>query len=315
MIVRSSRRRDRRPNPVLQSTFYNPVNPKTTNYGIETLRNLGPKIWDIIPNDIKEAETLNSFKAKIKNWKVDKIFNSVPKNGRILLDADTVMSPKSLVSALHAVGAVCLAIDDVIDGNASNAFCLVRPPGHHAEPDRSMGFCIFNNIAIGAFHAIHNRKLNRVAVVDFDVHHGNGTQVAFQGNKNLLFASTHQSPFYPGTGAKSETGGGNIFNEPLASGSGTTELQSAMKERILPALEEFSPELILISAGFDAHAEDPLASLRFTEDDYVWITTQLMAIAKKYSDNRIVSSLEGGYNLSALASSVGAHVRTLMNTN
>ena len=239
----------------------------------------------------------------------------MPKNGRILLDADTVMSPKSLVSALHAVGAVCLAIDDVIDGNASNAFCLVRPPGHHAEPDRSMGFCIFNNIAIGAFHAIHNRKLNRVAVVDFDVHHGNGTQVAFQGNKNLLFASTHQSPFYPGTGAKSETGGGNIFNEPLASGSGTTELQSAMKERILPALEEFSPELILISAGFDAHAEDPLASLRFTEDDYVWITTQLMAIAKKYSDNRIVSSLEGGYNLSALASSVGAHVRTLMNTN
>jgi len=243
---------------------------------------------------------------------IDKIFNSVPKTGTVLLDADTVISPKSLVSALHAVSAVCLAIDDVIAGNVSNAFCPVRPPGHHAEPDRSMGFCIFNNIAIGAFHAIHNHKLDRVAVVDFDVHHGNGTQVAFQGHKNLFFASTHQAPFYPGTGAKSETGGGNIFNEPLPSGSGTIELQNAMEGRILPALAEFSPELILISAGFDAHFEDPLASLRFTEEDYIWITKQLMAVAKKYSANRIVSSLEGGYNLSALSSSVAAHVRTLM---
>jgi|TARA_B100001750_G_scaffold240561_1_gene250563 acetoin utilization deacetylase AcuC-like enzyme len=292
--------------------FGHPESPDRVKAILNELRK--EEFRDLIWKEPKAATKSQVSLVHLASY-VDKIFNSVPKNGRILLDADTVMSPKSLVSALHAVGAVCLAIDDVIDGNASNAFCLVRPPGHHAEPDRSMGFCIFNNIAIGAFHAIHNRKLNRVAVVDFDVHHGNGTQVAFQGNKNLLFASTHQSPFYPGTGAKSETGGGNIFNEPLASGSGTTELQSAMKERILPALEEFSPELILISAGFDAHAEDPLASLRFTEDDYVWITTQLMAIAKKYSDNRIVSSLEGGYNLSALASSVGAHVRTLMNTN
>ena len=292
--------------------FGHPESPDRVKAILNELRK--EEFRDLIWKEPKAATKSQVSLVHLASY-VDKIFNSVPKNGRILLDADTVMSPKSLVSALHAVGAVCLAIDDVIDGNASNAFCLVRPPGHHAEPDRSMGFCIFNNIAIGAFHAIHNRKLNRVAVVDFDVHHGNGTQVAFQGNKNLLFASTHQSPFYPGTGAKSETGGGNIFNEPLASGSGTTELQSAMKERILPALEEFAPELILISAGFDAHAEDPLASLRFTEDDYVWITTQLMAIAKKYSDNRIVSSLEGGYNLSALASSVGAHVRTLMNTN
>jgi len=259
------------------------------------------------------AATKSQISLVHLNSYIDKIFESIPKTGKVHLDEDTVVSPKSLVSALHAVGAVCLAIDDVITGNASNVFCAVRPPGHHAEPDRSMGFCIFNNVAIGAFHAIHHHKLNRVAVVDFDVHHGNGTQIAFQGHKNLLFASTHQAPFYPGTGAKSETGGGNIFNEPLLSGSGTAELQNAMKNRILPALEEFSPELILISAGFDAHSEDPLASLHFIEEDYVWITKQLMAVAKKYSANRIVSSLEGGYNLSALSSSVASHVRTLMN--
>ena len=243
---------------------------------------------------------------------VERVFAGVPAKGRTAIDPDTVMSPASGKAALRAVGAICDAVDGVIGGAAKNAFCAVRPPGHHAEPDRSMGFCLFNNVAIGAQHARAAHGLTRVAVVDFDVHHGNGTQAMFERDGDLFFASTHQSPLYPGTGAADERGVGNIFNAPLRPQSGSTEFRDAMESRVLPALVAFRPELILISAGFDAHRDDPLAALELVEADYHWITEQLVRIAAEQCGGRLVSTLEGGYNLSALAASVAAHVDALM---
>ena len=228
------------------------------------------------------------------------------------LDGDTIVSMRSGEAALRATGAVCAAIDAVIAKQADNAFCAVRPPGHHAEPAIAMGFCLFNSIAIGAFHARKQHGLERIAVVDFDVHHGNGTQAAFWSERHCLFISSHQSPLYPGTGSRSERGEhDNIVNIPLRPGSGSTEIRAAWQGEIEPALREFQPELLLVSAGFDAHAADPLASLRFTEDDYAWLTERLLEAAADCCDGRLVSALEGGYDLSALADSVSAHVRTL----
>jgi len=243
---------------------------------------------------------------------VEQVFANVPAEGHASIDADTVMSPASGEAALRATGAICAAIDAVIGGAAKNAFCAVRPPGHHAEPDRSMGFCLFNNIAIGAQHARSAHDLTRVAVVDFDVHHGNGTQAAFERDGDLFFASTHQSPLYPGTGAVGERGVGNIFNAPLRPQSGSAEFRDAMESRVLPALIKFRPELILISAGFDAHRDDPLAALELVEADYHWITEKLVRIAAEQCGGRLVSTLEGGYNLAALAASASAHVEALM---
>ena len=243
---------------------------------------------------------------------VERLLAAVPDDGLARIDPDTVISPHSGEAALRASGAIVAAIDAVVAGEATNAFCAVRPPGHHAEPGRSMGFCLFNNIAVGALHARVAHGLDKIAVVDFDVHHGNGTQAVFESDPGLLFASSHQYPFYPGTGAASETGVGNVFNVPLASGSGSAEFRVGVEDRILPALRAFRPELILISAGFDAHARDPLASLLLSEDDYAWITRELCAVAGEFCDGRLVATLEGGYDLEALAASVAAHVHEMM---
>ncbi|UCH76028.1 MAG: histone deacetylase family protein [Rhodospirillales bacterium] len=244
---------------------------------------------------------------------VERLLAAIPESGRVQLDPDTAVGPASGEAALRAAGAVCAAVDDVIAGKASNAFCAVRPPGHHAEPSRPMGFCLFNNVAVGAEQARAVHGLGRVAVVDFDVHHGNGTQAMFWDDKDLFYASTHQSPHYPGTGSAAERGSaGNIVNAPLPPFTGSAEFREAMQAIILPALAEFAPEFLLISAGFDAHADDPLASLELDEDDFAWATRQLMDVADRHCDGRIVSTLEGGYDLAALGRSAAAHVRTLM---
>lgn len=243
---------------------------------------------------------------------VERLLAAIPDDGLAHIDPDTVISPQSGEAALRASGAIVAAINAVVAGDATNAFCAVRPPGHHAEPGRSMGFCLFNNIAVGALHARAAHGLDKIAVVDFDVHHGNGTQAVFESDPGLLFASSHQYPYYPGTGAASEIGVGNVINVPLASGSGSAEFRAGVEDRILPALRAFRPELILVSAGFDAHARDPLASLLLSEDDYAWITLELCAVAGEFCDGRLVATLEGGYDLEALAASVAVHVHELM---
>jgi acetoin utilization deacetylase AcuC-like enzyme len=243
---------------------------------------------------------------------VDALLDAVPASGHAALDPDTVLSPRSGESALRAAGAVCAAVDAVIAGEARNAFCAVRPPGHHAEPDHAMGFCLFNSVAIGARHALGHSGIERVAVIDFDVHHGNGTQAMFESDADLFYASTHQSPLYPGTGASSETGVGNIVNAPLRPNSGSPEFRYAFGNIILPALADFRPDFLIVSAGFDAHRRDPLAQLNLTEDDYDWVTRQLTGLAERLCGSRLVSSLEGGYDLQALGASAAAHVRALM---
>jgi acetoin utilization deacetylase AcuC-like enzyme len=243
---------------------------------------------------------------------VERILRAVPKSGHVAIDADTVISPRSGEAALRAAGAVVAGVDSVVAGEANNAFCAVRPPGHHAEPEQAMGFCLFNNIAVGALHAQAAHGIDRIAVVDFDVHHGNGTQAAFETDDRLFYASTHQYPLYPGTGAASETGVGNVVNVPLRPMSGSSQFRTGMSQRVLPALDAFRPELVLISAGFDAHRSDPLAQLMLEEADYVWITEQLLEIAYRHARGRVVSALEGGYDLAALSACVAAHVRVLM---
>ncbi len=226
---------------------------------------------------------------------VEAVLEAIPDSGHVGLDADTIVSPGSGEAALRAAGALCAAVDAVIAGEADNAFCAVRPPGHHAEQARK----------------VHG--LTRVAVVDFDVHHGNGTQAMFWDDPDLFYASTHQSPLYPGTGAASERGAaGNIVNAPLPPMAGTREFRQAMEGIVLPALAGFAPELVIVSAGFDAHANDPLANLQFQDEDYAWATRELLKIAREHSQGRLVSALEGGYDLKALASSSAAHVRALM---
>ncbi len=243
---------------------------------------------------------------------IDAILEAIPKQGKHFLDQDTVLSPGSKLAAFRAVGAVCDAVDKVLTGKADNAFCAIRPPGHHAEPQQAMGFCLFNNIAIAASYARKHYQLERIAIVDFDVHHGNGTQAAFCNQPDVLYASSHQMPCYPGTGHPSETGVGNIINVPLAAGDSGVEFRQKYSRIILPALKNFRPDLLLISAGFDAHKDDPLASIMLIEDDFKWITQQLMSIADSCCKGRIISALEGGYNLKALAASVGVHIKTLM---
>ena len=237
---------------------------------------------------------------------------AIPEHGEHYLDQDTVVSPGSELAAFRAVGAVCDAVDKIMTGEADNAFCAIRPPGHHAEPDLAMGFCLFNNVAIAAEYAHRHYHLQRIAIVDFDVHHGNGTQAAFYKQANVLYASSHEMPNFPGTGYPTETGVGNIINVPLAAADTGIEFRQKYSAIILPALRHFKPDLLLISAGFDAHKDDPLASIRLVEDDFRWLTQELMDIADHYCAGRIISALEGGYNLKALASSVAVHVKTLM---
>jgi acetoin utilization deacetylase AcuC-like enzyme len=232
---------------------------------------------------------------------------------QVALDGDTSMGQGSAEAALRAAGAGILAVDAVMEGWARSAFAAVRPPGHHAEPDRPMGFCLFNNAAVAAMHARVHWGLKRVAVVDFDVHHGNGTQAAFEKDAGLFYASSHQSPCYPGTGQIWEQGvAKNIVNVPLKPGDGSAAFRMAWEATILPALDGFAPELLIISAGFDAHRDDPLAQLRVETADFAWLTDRLVELADRHCGGRVVSMLEGGYDLNALAASATVHVRSLM---
>jgi acetoin utilization deacetylase AcuC-like enzyme len=235
-----------------------------------------------------------------------------PINGTRHIDADTVISPGSWEAALRAVGAGLHGVDAVMTGRAANAFCQVRPPGHHAEADRAMGFCLFSNAAIAGLYARAKHGAERIAVADFDVHHGNGTQDIFWSDKDLFYGSTHEMPLFPGTGALDERGAENVFNAPLRAGDAGERFREAFESRILPALHNFGPDLIVISAGFDAHRADPLANLRLVEADFMWATEKLADMAKRHCHGRIVSMLEGGYDLTALARSVAVHVKTLM---
>jgi acetoin utilization deacetylase AcuC-like enzyme len=243
---------------------------------------------------------------------VEAIRQAIPDEGFARIDADTTASPGSWEAALRAIGAGMRAVDAVAGGQAANAFCAVRPPGHHAEVATAMGFCLFNSIAIAARHAQSAHAMERVAIVDWDVHHGNGTQDIFWSDPSVLYASTHQMPLFPGSGALAETGAGNIFNAPLTPGDGGAEFRAAFEERILPAVHDFAPDIILISAGFDAHFRDPLAQINLTEEDFAWATDRLMDIADKFCAGRVVSLLEGGYDLTGLADSAAAHIRQLM---
>jgi acetoin utilization deacetylase AcuC-like enzyme len=235
--------------------------------------------------------------------------------GYLHIDPDTAMMSGSIEAALRAAGAVTAAVDDVHAGSLRNAFCAVRPPGHHAERARAMGFCLFNNVAIGALYARAVHGYRRVAIVDFDVHHGNGTQDIFWSDIDAFYASSHQAPFYPGTGYAFERGvADNILNVPLPAGSGSREFRTAYDRDILPSLERFSPDFVFISAGFDAHRDDPLAELELVESDFSWVTTAICEIARRCCGARVVSVLEGGYDLEALARSSAAHLRALMET-
>jgi len=244
---------------------------------------------------------------------IERIRDATPKEGLVRLDADTSMSAGSFEAALRAAGGAVRAVDEVMDESAANAFVATRPPGHHAETAVPMGFCLFNNAAIAARYAQQQHGAERVAIVDFDVHHGNGSQEIFWSDPTVMYCSTHQMPLYPGTGAASERGEHNtIVNAPLKPGDGGEEFREAVSTAILPRLNEFRPDLVIISAGFDAHMRDPLANLNLVEPDFAWATQQLMEIADRYAHGRVVSVLEGGYDLDGLARSAAAHVMTLM---
>jgi acetoin utilization deacetylase AcuC-like enzyme len=241
------------------------------------------------------------------------IRDATPQNGLAQLDADTSMSPGSFEAALRAAGGAVFAVDEVMAGKARNAFVATRPPGHHTETARPTGFCLFNNAAIAARHAQKEHGIARAAVIDFDVHHGNGSQDIFWSDATVMYGSTHQMPLYPGTGAKNERGEHDtIVNAPLRPGDGGVKFREAFESVILPRLRDFAPELIVISAGFDAHMRDPLANLNLLESDFEWGTRKLMEVADKYAQGRVVSVLEGGYDLQGLANSAAAHVAALM---
>jgi|TARA_R110002096_G_scaffold415163_1_gene616728 acetoin utilization deacetylase AcuC-like enzyme len=244
---------------------------------------------------------------------IEHVLNQVPMDGNSMLDGDTYLSSGSRNAALRGVGAVCQGIDLVMSGDIDNAFCASRPPGHHAEPGQTMGFCLFNSVAIGALYARTKYFCHRVAIIDFDVHHGNGTQTVVENNKGIFYASTHQSPLYPGTGQVHDRGKGVIVNIPLAAGSGSSAFRKSVDSRLIPELREFGPDLILVSAGFDAHAMDPLADLNLDTDDYYYVTEQIKKVANDCAKGRLVSSLEGGYNLAIIGECAKAHVFALMN--
>ena len=250
---------------------------------------------------------------KVHNKKyLDNISLSFPKNGIKFLDSDTIISPGSKQATLDAVGSIIIGIDQVNSGKFKNTFCSVRPPGHHAESNKAMGFCIYNNVAVGAAYLLHRYKYNKVAIVDYDVHHGNGTQEIFYNNPKVLYISTHQYPFYPGTGSSNEKGSSdNILNIPLDSGT-KSDIYLNSFEHVLKKLKNFKPEFILLSSGFDAHRDDPLAQVNLNSKDFYEITKRILNVANDICDGKVVSILEGGYNLNALAESAYEHVRALI---
>lgn len=272
-----------------------------------------PEFDALIRRDAPEATVDQIARMHPRDF-VEAFLKALPKAGQgpFAVDGDTVASAGTREAALRAAGAVCAAVDAVATGDVKTAFCAVRPPGHHAEPRTPMGFCFFNNVAIGAAHARAVCGFARVAVIDFDVHHGNGTQAMFQQDPGFFFASTHQAQIYPGTGARNERGVGNIVNVPLRAGADSEGFRHAFREIVLPALSDFGPDLIMISAGFDAHADDPLGGMELREADYAYATRELLRVAKSACDGRVVSTLEGGYDLHALAESAAAHVTALM---
>jgi len=258
----------------------------------------------------------DDFKRVHRTDYVEHIFASAPCEGYLQLDADTAMNPHSLAAARRAAGAGLMAVDEVMAGRSANAFCAVRPCGHHATQVRSMGFCIFNNVGVAAAYALEKKSLERVAIIDFDVHHGNGTEDMFgqpKWRERVLMASFFQHPFYPYSGTSNPAP--NMINVPLAAGSDGTAAKKVIESQWLPALERFRPQMIFISAGFDAHREDLLGGMALVEADYVWMTRELMMLAARHADGRVVSMLEGGYNLSALGRTAVAHVRTLAELN
>lgn len=293
-----------------------PGHPERSDRLRAVLRALEGPAFGELRHEVAPAATVEQLARVHPQRHVRAILAIRPDPGdHILLDADTVMSSASAEAALRAAGGAVMAVDLVMAGDADAAFVAVRPPGHHAEPARAMGFCLFNNVAIAAHHARSRWGLSRIAVADFDVHHGNGTQAMFEQDPELFFASSHQSPCYPGTGRPHEHGiANNILNAPLPPGSGSTAFRQAWRNLLLPALNEFAPELLIVSAGFDAHRADPLASLELETDDYGWVTRELVAIAQRHSGGRIISLLEGGYDLEALAASAAAHVTALLDS-
>ena len=269
-----------------------------------------PDFDDIERIDAPAADT-KLFELAHPASHIKMLHDRIPETGIAIIDGDTSASPKSWEAVRHAVGAATAGVDAVMSGKADNVFANIRPPGHHAEKTTAMGFCFVNTIAIAARYAQQKYGIERVAIVDWDVHHGNGTQNIFYEDESVLFASTHQMPLYPGTGAKHETGVGNIFNAPLSEGDGSDAFKEAVSSKILPAVDNFAPDLILISAGFDAHFKDPLAGIKLVEEDFGWATGKVMELAGKHCNNRLVSLLEGGYDLEGLADSAAAHVRRL----
>jgi len=244
---------------------------------------------------------------------LERLRAAAPETGLIQLDGDTFMSAGTLAAAYRAAGGAVRAVDMVMAGEAANAFVACRPPGHHAETATPMGFCLFGTVAVAAMHALDHHGLRRVAVMDFDVHHGNGTQDLLEAEARALFCSTHQMPLWPGTGAAHETGAhDNVLNVPLRPGAGSAEFRAAMTGTVLPRIAEFAPELLIVSAGFDAHRDDPLAQLDLVEEDFAWVTEHLCDLADAYCGGRLVSNLEGGYDLAALAASAAAHVDVLI---
>lgn len=242
---------------------------------------------------------------------IERLEESIPDHGQAYLDGDTVVSPGSWAAALTAAGAACQAVGDIVSGKTIRAFCAVRPPGHHAFPDHAEGFCLFNNIFVGALHA-QAQGFKRIAVVDFDVHHGNGSDAMARIHENIFYASTHQSPLYPGTGQPEDNIPGRILNVPLSAGDGSLRFREIYEHQILPAVRKFCPDLLMVSAGFDAHKDDPLAQINLETSDFGWITTELVKIANECCGGKIVSVLEGGYNLAALSEGVGSHLKNLM---
>lgn len=290
-----------------------PGHPESPERLASVLKSLeDPKLFpDLLKREASIAEREVIYAAHDPAY-VDAIFSAVPASGFRSIDPDTGLSAGSGIAALRAAGAMTEAVDSVLTDKAHRAFCAVRPPGHHAERSRAMGFCLFNNIAIAALHARKVHGLDKIAVVDFDVHHGNGTQNIFKSDNGLFFASTHQSPFYPGTGSQRQVTP-NLVNIPLPSGTDGVSFRKAWNEEVLPALHDFAPELVLISAGFDGHVRDPLAGWRLEVEDFSWVTHAIVEVASASpAKGKIVSVQEGGYDLESLVASATAHVAALI---